>query len=267
MARNLKNLLKLVNQTANKMPVEKSFLQDLKRSIELTDEKSRTPGSKSYKPSSMHCIRQMAYIRLGKPIDDTGSSYMGIGICNAGTDIHQRIQESVLGMKLNGMDCEYVNVAEYVRSRGLKNLEVVKEPDFDNGVYETKLFDTKLSMSFLCDGIIKYLGKYYILEIKSEGSNKFYSRESVNPEHYNQGTAYSMELDIADVLFVYISRDTLDMKSYIFTPTDEMKQDLIGLITNCDEYVRKLKIPPKPSDVSKKTCEYCSYKMQCRRDG
>ena len=42
MARNLKNLLKLVNQTANKIPVEKSFLQDLKRSIELTDEKSRT---------------------------------------------------------------------------------------------------------------------------------------------------------------------------------------------------------------------------------
>lgn len=266
MARNLKNLLKLVNQSTNDLPIEKSFLQDLKRSIELTDEKGRTPGSQSYKPSAMHCIRQMAYIILGKPMDDTGSSYIGVGICNAGTDIHQRLQKAVLGMQSNGMDCEYVNVADYVRSRGL-NLEVVKEPDFENGVYETKLYDKNLNMSFLCDGIIKYCGKYYILELKSEGSSKFYSREAVNPEHYNQGTAYSMELGISDVIFVYISRDTLDMKSFMLTPTDEMKQDLIGMITNCDSYVKKLKIPPKPIDVSKKTCEYCGYKTQCRKDG
>lgn len=264
-SRNLKNLLKIVNQSTNVMPIEKSFLQDLKRSIEMTNDKAQASGSRSYKPSSMHCIRQMAYIVLGKPQDETGSNYMGVGICNAGTDIHQRLQQSVLDMKSNGMDCEYVNVADYVRSRELK-LDIVREPDFANGVYETKLYDKALNMSFLCDGIIKYMSKYYILEIKSEGSSKFYSRENVNPEHYNQGTAYSLELKIDDVLFVYVSRDTLDMKSYIFTPTDEMKQDLIGLITNCDSYVKKLKIPPKPVDISKKTCEYCNYKTQCRKD-
>lgn len=267
MARNLKNLIKIVNKATTTMMPEQSFLQDLKRSIELTDMKNRTPGSKTYKPSSMHCIRQMAYIVLGKPADEAGSSYMGIGICASGSDTHLRIQKAVLDMKSNGMDCEYVNVAEYVKSRNLDYLQITKEPNFELGEYETKLYHKDLNMSFLCDGVIKYLGKYYILELKTESANKFYSRANVNPDHYNQGTAYSVALGIDDVIFVYINRDTSDMKSYMFTPTDEMKQNLVGMITNCDEYVKKLKIPPKPMNIDKRTCEYCGFKTQCRKDG
>ena len=89
----------------------------------------------------------------------------------------------------------------------------------------------------------------------------------MNEAHHNQATAYSIAFGIDNVLFVYISRDTLGMKSFMFTPTDEMKQNLVGLITNCDSYVKKLKVPPKPVNVEKKTCEYCSYKTQCRKDG
>ena len=89
----------------------------------------------------------------------------------------------------------------------------------------------------------------------------------MDEKHHHQATAYSIALNLDDILFVYISRDTLDMKSFMFTPTDDMKQDLIGLITNCDSYVKKLKVPSKPSGVDKKTCEYCSYKTQCRKDG
>ena len=265
MARNLKNLIKIVNQATTTMMPEQSFLQDLKRSIEITDEKNRTPGSKTYKPSGMKCIRAMAYTILGKPIDETGSSYVGIGICNSGTDIHQRIQKAVLDMRNNGMDCEYVNVADYVRSRNLDYLQITKEPDFEHGDYETKLYHKTLNMSFLCDGVIKYQGKYYILELKTESSNKFWSRTDTNPEHYNQGTAYSIALGIDNIIFVYISRDTLDMKSYMFTPTDDMKNNLIGMITTCDDYVKRLQIPPKPM-LDKRVCEYCCYKTQCRKD-
>lgn len=267
MARNLKNLIKAIEKANITMEPEQEFLQDLKRSIELTAQKQRRPGSKTYKPSSMNCIRQMAYIVLGKPMDDTGESYMSIGICNSGTDTHQRIQQAVLDMKANGMDCEYVNVADFVRSRELTYLEVTKEPDFIYGDYETKLYHKDLNMSFLCDGIIKYQGKYYILELKTEKSTKFYNRENVDEAHHHQGTAYSLAFGINDVLFVYINRDTLEMKSFMFTPTEDAKLDLVGMITNCDSYVKKLKIPPKPLNVSKKTCEYCSYKTQCRKDG
>lgn len=268
MARNsLKNVVKLINDTKKTLPVEQSFLNDLKRSIEMTADKTKRKGSQSYKPSSMNCIRQMYYIVTGKEPEHLGENYTGVGICNSGTDIHQRIQQAVLDMKKNGIDCEYINVADYVRSRELDYLEIVKEPNFKKKDYETKLFHKTLNMSFLCDGIIRYKGVYYILELKTENTNKFWVREGVDLSHYNQGTAYSMSLNIPNVLFVYINRDILEMKSFMFTPTNEMKQDLVGKIETCDSYVKRLIAPPKPTDVARKTCEYCDFKSQCRKDG
>ena len=57
------------------------------------------------------------------------------------------------------------------------------------------------------------------------------------------------------------------MKAFMFVPTDEMKQNLIGYIEECDGYVNRKIAPPKPEDVSKKACSYCIYKNQCRKDG
>ena len=64
------------------------------------------------------------------------------------------------------MDCEYINVADFVRSRNLDYLEIKKEPNPDAGEYETKLYHKDLNISFLCDGIIRYKDHYYILELK-----------------------------------------------------------------------------------------------------
>lgn len=267
MARNsLKNVLRLIDEAKQELPVEQSFLADLKRSIELSADKNFRKGSQAYKPSSMNCIRQMYYMINGME-PEVSSNYTLVGICNAGTDIHQRIQQAVLDMRSNGINCEYVNVADYVRSRNLDYLDIVKEPDFEHGDYETKLYHKTLNMSFLCDGIIKYQNKYYILELKTESANKFWGRQGVDESHFNQGTAYSLSLQIDNVLFVYISRDTLDMQSFMFTPTDAMKQELVGRIQTCDEHVQKHSVPKKPENVARKTCTYCSYATQCRKDG
>lgn len=268
MARNsIKNVCRLLQESTATIPVEQSFLNDLKRSIELTDKAHRRLPSPTYKPSSMHCIRNMYFQRVGALQDEGESSYTIIGICNSGTDIHQRIQQAVLDMTANGMDCEYVNVADYVRSRELTDLDIVKEPDPEHGDYETKLFHKMLTMSFLCDGIIKYKGKYYILELKTESSNKFMMRKGVDPKHYHQGTAYSIAFGISDVLFVYINRDVLDMKSFLFTPTAEMKRELVQTIEHCEEYVSAETVPPKPEDIPRQVCEYCAYKTECRKAG
>ena len=165
-------------------------------------------------------------------------------------------------MKECGIDCEYIDVAKFVKSRGLDYLDIVSKQGM-----ETKLYHKDLHMSFLCDGIIRYKGHYYVLEIKTEASFKWNNRTGVDKHHYRQGTSYSVAFGLPDVMFLYINRDVLDMKSYIFTPTDEMKQDLVGTIEDCEGYVQRLVCPPKPEDVDKKTCEYCGYKTRCRKDG
>lgn len=266
MARNsLKNICRLLDEATSQVPIEQSFLADLKRSIELSDKANSRKPSQTYKPSSMHCIRNMYYQRIGAEQDDGESSYTLIGICNSGSDIHQRIQQAVLDMKTNGIDCEYINVADYVRQRELKDLEIVKEPDFEGRDYETKLFHKTLNMSFLCDGIIRYKDKYHILELKTEGVNKWVNRKGVDPKHYMQATAYSIAFKIPDVIFVYISRDMLDMKAYTFIPTNDMKIELLGKISNCDTYIKNEQIPPKPQDLQRNICEYCNYKNLCRQ--
>lgn len=257
----LKNVCKLIDNVKRQLPPEQEFINDLKRSIELSDAKGKRKPSKYYKPSSMNCIRSMFYTRVGKKPDENGSSYVMWGICNSGTDTHERVQNAVAEMKANGIDCEYVDVAEFVKQRKLTHLQVTGK----SGV-ETHLIHKTLNLSFLCDGIIRYKNHYYILEIKTENSTKWYGRAGVDESHYNQATAYSMSLGLDEVMFLYINRDLFDFKPFLFTVTDEMKQELVGLIEECDGYVQRLIAPPKPADVAKKTCEYCNYKSYCRKE-
>lgn len=263
MARNsLKNVAKLIASAKEEIPVEQQFLNDLKRSIEIDADSGYSLPSRTYKPSGMNCIRASYYQVSGIEPDKSSSNYTLVGICNSGTDIHVRIQTAVERMKENGMDCEYIDVQQFVNSRRLTDtLQIVSK----NGM-ETKLYHKKLNMSFMCDGIIRYKNHYYILELKTENSYKFMNRKGVDPSHYHQGTAYSIAFGLDEVLFVYISRDVLDMKAFMFNVTDEMKQELIGYITDCDGYVARKIVPPKPEDVAKKTCNYCIYKTQCGKD-
>lgn len=264
----LKNIFNLIDTAKSELPPEQSFLNDLKRSIELTDERNARPGSKTYKPSGMNCIRQSYYVITGEEQDEANSSYVGVGICESGTDRHERIQQAVIDMWSNCMDCEYIDVADFVESRGLTEyLDIVKRPDFAKKDFETKLYHKTLNMSFLCDGIIKYKNHYYILEIKTENSNKFFQRKGVDPSHYHQATAYSIAFGLNDVIFLYECRDNCDKKAFMLKVTDDMKQELLGYIETCDSYIAKMNVPPKPDDVAKKTCSYCSFKSRCNKDG
>ena len=267
MARNsLKSVLNILDAINEDIPVEQMFVNDLNRSIELNDKKDARPGSKTYKPSGMNCMRQSYYFLTDTKSDDEEPNSNSVGICESGSDRHERIQKAVLRMKENGIDCEYINVADFVRQRELEYLDITKEPNFEEGEYETKLYHKELNMSFLCDGIIKYHNHYYILEIKTETINKFFNRREVDPSHYHQATAYSLSFGIDEVLFLYECRDNCHKKCFLFKVTDRMRKDLIKYIKTCDKYISKKEVPPKAEDILKKTCNYCAYKNKCKED-
>ena len=67
-----------------------------------------------------------------------------------------------------------------------------------------------------------------------------------------------------EVILVYISRDTLDMKAFMYVPSDDMKNSMIGQIETCEQYVTKKVCPPKPTDINPRTCMYCGYKELCK---
>ena len=262
MARNsLKNVAKLIARANTVVPIEQQFLDDLKRSIELTDMKTSRKPSPSYSPSGMGCIRSMFYKRSGVDVPEGTAGYSMIGICESGTDRHERIQNAISRMKENGFDCEYIDVGEYVKSRGLDYLEIV-----DRCGNETKLYDKNRHISFLCDGIIKYQGKYYIVEFKTEASFKWKDRTGVDKKHYNQAITYSLELRLNDVLFIYINRDIIDYKAYLFSVSESDRERIIDLIDTCENYVIKKELPALPDDASPKKCSYCAYKALCDKN-
>lgn len=258
----LKSIHALIKMAVKETPIEQQFLQDLKASIEKMDACNSRPPSKSYKPSSMACIRNMYFQVTGAERDEERSNYCLVGICESGTDRHERIQRAVSQMQAIGIDCEYVDVAQFVQERELNYLQVRGKSGF-----ETKLYYPELNISFLCDGIIKYKGKYYILEIKTESIYKWQSREFVADDHLNQATTYSICLGLDDVLFLYENRDNCDKKAYILHVTEDMKAELLKKVEECDTHVSNLIPPPKPADVPKKACAYCSYKTVCKKAG
>lgn len=260
MSRNaLKNISRLID--LEERPVEEAFLSDLKRSIEITEESTWGDlPSPTFKPSSMQCKRNSYYQITGAHTDKGQASFNMVGICNSGSDIHVRIQTAIMGMQKNGMECEWVDVEKFIKQRELNDLVIRSKTDT-----ETKLYNKLYNISFMCDGIIKYKNKYFIVELKTETANKWYSRSGVDPKHYNQAIAYSLSFSLNDVLFVYISRDMLDMKCYHYEVTDEMRKELVDYMSDVNEYVDIMSPPPKID--AKRICQYCNYSEQCKKDG
>lgn len=261
MARNsLKNVMRLIDVANNELPIEQEFLQDLKASIEKLNNTPYKP-SQTIKPSSFNCIRQAYYQVIGAEPQENKNTYNLAGICESGTDRHIRMQQNIEKMKeVLGVDCEYVSVADFVKQRNLNDLEIKGQSGM-----ETKLYNKKYNMSFMCDGIIRYKGKYFIFEFKTESANKFYKRTGVDEGHYNQAISYSLNFGLDKVLFLYECRDVLDLKAYIFEVTDEMKRNLIDRIKVVLVSAESKRVPPKPLDIAKKTCSYCAYRTQCRK--
>lgn len=268
---NFKNICKLVEASTKEETQDKianSFVADLTYSIcEYNRQHMPNKVSLSYKPSSLNCIRNMYFQVIGADIDieqDTTTESIGIG--ESGTARHIDIQNAVSHMKDVGIDCEYINVADYVTEHKIPNLEVIEQCG-----NETKLFNSKYNMRFLCDGIIKYNGVYYILEIKTETSFKFNKRTYVDDSHNNQAIAYSLNLGLNNVIFLYENRDTCAKKCYMFTVTDIMRNQLIEKIETCDKYIMNKKAPPKPKEFilmpNNKNCRYCNYRLTCKSIG
>ena len=218
-------------------------------------------SSNCYKPSSMNCIRNMYFQRIGAQKDNSKASAERSRIGESGTAAHEYIQKHIMMMKKNGMDCEYIDVESFIKMRGLDYLVVLGK----SGI-ETKLFDTRYNLRFMCDGIIRYKGRYYILEIKTEVSSKSMGRDGVDPEHQTQASAYSLSLGLDEVIFLYESRDFCTWKCYLFKVTKELREELVvKRIQDCDKYVGELKVPPMPIDAGKKLCRYCDYASLCKR--
>lgn len=275
MARGLFSVSNLVKDREANKNVASLFLKRIEEAVVKLEPEYKP--SNYYKPSSLICLRQMYFTRKGIPPEDEVKNASFIGICESGSDRHDRIQRVLSQMKDLGMEFEYIDVETYVKEHNLADIEIKEKKGM-----ETHCFNKRYNISFFTDGIIKYIpeNKYFIFEYKTEVSMKFNKREEEELIHRTQAAAYALSFGINDTLFVYEDRNVCNKKAFHYHVTEEDKrQKVVYKILNCEKYLAEDKIPPKlkntdidPNFVggqdrltgpSAKICQYCKYKEEC----
>lgn len=277
MARGLFSVSNLLKEEEANKDIASLFLKRIEEAVVKLEPEYKP--SIYYKPSSMVCLRQMYFTRKGVEPEDENKSPSFIGICESGSDRHNRIQKVLDQMKNLQMEFEYIDVEKYVKEHNLTDIEIL-----DKKGMETHCFNKRYNISFFTDGIIKYIpqNKYFIFEYKTEVSHKFNKRNEEELIHRTQAAAYALSFDINDTLFVYEDRNFCNKKSFHYEVSEEDKQTkVIQKIKKCENYLKEGKVPPKitnkdidPSFVggqdrivgpSAKICQYCKYKKECQK--
>lgn len=269
-------------------PLPQEYLLDaLERTIEHFSYDPDKKPSKTFKPSSLQCSRRAYYQLVAMPQDvEGGMSSSLAGIVESGTDRHTRLQEWFMRIKELGYNVEYVMVEDFLKEFPNPDLEIV---GYDGA--ETKLYNNRYNMSFMCDGIVKVNGEYYILEIKTESTFKFRYREDIAPEHIRQATAYHMNFKLP-VIFIYENRDFLEKKAYLFNPQERHIEDVLKVMIEAEEGLKDYTTPAIPENIFEElddwverkkvtqkairedtwrdtlgTCRYCDYRERCKKEG
>ena len=255
-----KTLMSLIKSKKEELPIEQSFLNDFKQTI-IRLNPPRKP-SKTFKPSSMNCARNMYFQIVGAEVDPIVADPSNVRVCETGSSSHEKIQYYVSKMKECGFDCEWVDVEKYLdEQHNIGNLLYTKV--LYKKEYETHCFNEQYNMSFLCDGIIKYKDRYFILEIKTEIDNKGLYRTEADEKHRRQSICYSLCLGIDDIMWYYEDRNFCTAKPFITHNTDADKCEIIELIDSVEQAVKDQLPPPKTDQ--KRVCAYCPYKTECKK--
>lgn len=252
------NLAKVINTATKTLKPEEQFLKDFIYTIENSG--SNYKPSQCYKPSSLGgCKRGLYFQRCAAPIDDKPKVYTLTGMGESGTNRHVNLQTYISKMKDMGLDCEWLDVAEFLKDNPVHGTEVVKHKGM-----ETKCYNEVLDMRFLCDGLIRYKGELYIVEIKTESMYKWEGQVKPFDDHITQATAYSLCLGVPNILFIYENRDNCDLKAFIVHVTKRMQDERVtNVIEEVEDYLHNKEVPPKTT--IKKQCNYCQYKNECKK--
>lgn len=229
------------------------FLEALINDIEMNANRGSNKPVTAFKPSMMHCQREVFFAFKNYQQDTASVDYQSVGILESGTDRHRRIQDALLKSK----KIEYLDISKYILENQLGYLEVIG--NFGN---ETLLYHKQLNIRFMTDGLVKYNGKVYILEIKTEAGMKFERHSEVWEEHYLQASCYSIVFMVNDIIFLYENRDTLEKKVCELHVTHEMRQGVYDFINSVNSYLEAGALPPKTTNS--KHCQWCAYRSTCK---
>lgn len=254
----LKSLIKVAEgKNAANVSFEDKFIKAYAAAVHRQEEREKQGYPSDYfRPSSMYgCERMLFFQRIYAGAKSESMDTNLIEICNSGTDRHLRIQHLVEDME--GVKClDLEEVVKEAQQKGIKTEFVGWNEDHT----EARCKNDELHIFFQPDGVINFLGRDVILEIKTESTYQHSNRYEPKAEHKYQATCYGMGLGIDYILFFYEDRNFCGKKAYLWKITEEMKNTVLKKIDRVSKSLA-VGIPPE-KDESK--CTYCMYKSECK---
>lgn len=225
-------------------------------------ERNEAPASKTFAPSSFRCNR-LSWFRLrGTQPDHIKSVDRTLDFtAQIGTACHRIIQSNLK----EALGKDWIAVKDYLTANPIPYQYKLTESE---DTLETKVEILDPPIRFACDGIVRFKGKYYLLEIKTSEFSSF--RELVDPkeQHVDQIKCYATLLGLSGVLVVYQDRQYGDMKCYEMTIPEYEMDSVRSRFKYVQEMVEANLAPdPLPKGDPWCTPAHCPYYEKCGQWG
>lgn len=237
------------------------------KAMEALQHKAAEPSQRTFAPSSSRCLRK-SWFRLRGTVPDVPKTVDTTlqFTADIGTACHRIIQRNLKSFLCD----DWIDVEDWF---------TYKIPDAPNPIScEYKLTKDPDSLEtyveiikpypirFACDGIIRWQGKYYLIEIKTTEFGTWDELTDPESQHIAQVTDYGTLLGLHNVLFLYQDRQYGEIKCYEYTISDA---DMQTSLTNMDYVMQCVDtmIPPPALPKGDKWCSpnRCQYYQKCKQ--
>lgn len=227
----------------------------------ILDECSKPP-SPYIAPSGLRCQRAQWFRLRGTEPDRASSADRVLNFtAEIGTACHRMIQSNLR----DALGEDWISVTDYLNTHDIGHTYITKE--VDDGL-ETQVEFTDVPIRFACDGIIRWKGKLYLLEIKSSEYSSFDDLTDPKSEHLEQIKCYSTMLKLSGVIVIYIDRQYGGLKFYEETISesemDNIRNTIQHIIDCVDANIAPDRLPTGDSWCSPNRCKW--YK-KCKEWG
>lgn len=224
--------------------------------------KAEEPSHQTFSGSSFGCDRRSWFRLKGTVPDDVAIPDKTLNFtAEIGTACHRIIQSNLQEM----LDMDWVSVEDYMKVQSYPFQYDIRS-DEDSLESLVHVYDPPIR--FACDGLIRWKGKIYLLEIKTSEFSSWNDLTEPKSQHVDQIKCYASLLNIHDVLFLYQDRQYGGLKCYEVTITDTDMKAVFDRFRYVQDMVAKNLAPEAlPKGHPWCTPSMCPYYHKCAEYG
>lgn len=226
-------------------------------------EDAAKPSHRTFAASSFRCDRRSWFRLRGvqpdvpKKLDSTLQFTADIG-----TACHRIIQSNLR----DALGSDWISVDDYLKTIDFP-YEYTIQKDESGLEYQIEI-TSPYPIRFSCDGVVRWKGKLYLLEIKTSEFSSWDDLTDPKMQHIDQIKCYASLLRLSGVLFLYQDRQYGGLKCYEETVTETDSRNVFARFEYVMDMVAKNLAPePLPKGDPWCTPSMCPYYKKCGEYG